>query len=73
VDDSDSEAAMDNAAQELDRTCGSRVSRLMVRDTGFAWKQRFLPEAAVVPWRIESREYDCTPASSQEIYPIPAR
>ncbi|MBZ5659149.1 MAG: glycosyltransferase family 39 protein [Acidobacteriia bacterium] len=73
ADDPDSEPAMENAAQELDRACGSRVSRLMMRDTGFEWKQRFLPEEAIAPWRIESREYDCASSNSQEIYPIPAR
>jgi hypothetical protein len=73
ADDADSEAPMDDAAKALDNTCGSRVSRLMMRDAGFAWKQRFLPDAASSQWRIESREYDCTPANSLEIYPIPPR
>ena len=73
ADDPASEDAMAIAAAELDRTCGSRVSRLMMRDAGFAWKQRFLSEPAASPWRIESREYDCTSSSSREIYPIPSR
>jgi hypothetical protein len=73
VDDRASEGAMDDVARELDHVCGSRVSRLMARDAGFAWKQRFLPEAAAVQWRIESRQYDCASSNSQEIFPIPAR
>ena len=64
---------MDDAAHVLDRGCGSRVSRLMMRDEGYAWKQRFLPEIAGPQWRIEVREYDCTSSSSQEIFRIPAR
>jgi hypothetical protein len=60
-------------ANELDRGCGSRVSRLMMRDDGFAWKQRFLSETVGQQWRIEVREYDCTPSSSQEIFHIPAQ
>ena len=64
---------MDRAAGELDHSCGSRVSRLMARDPGFAWKQRFFPQAARAQWRIEVREYDCTSSNSREIFPIPTR
>jgi len=67
------EATMYSVAGELDHNCGSRVSRLLARDAGFAWKQRFLPSAAQAQWRIEIREYDCTSTNSQEIFPIPAR
>jgi hypothetical protein len=67
------ESAMDNVAAELDHNCGSRVSRLMARDTGFGWKQRFLPAAADAPWRVEVREYDCTSSNTMEIFPIPSR
>jgi hypothetical protein len=73
ADDPDSEAAMADAAAQLDHDCGSRVSRLMMRDAGFAWKQRFLSGSETTPWRIESREYDCASSNSKEIYPIPAR
>lgn len=73
VDDPGSEGAMDDAARILDDSCGSRVSRLMARDAGFAWKQRFLPEAPAAQWRIESRQYDCASSNSQEIFPIPSR
>jgi hypothetical protein len=45
----------------------------MVRDAGFDWKQRFLPEATSAQWRIESRQYDCASSNSREIYPIPPR
>ena len=63
---------MDNAAHELDSSCGSRKSRLMMRDAGYNWKQRFLPEAAGPQWRIEVREYDCASSNSKEIFQIPA-
>ncbi|HVA94706.1 MAG TPA: hypothetical protein VNI36_07360 [Candidatus Dormibacteraeota bacterium] len=72
VSDPQAEKPMEDAAHELDRSCGSRVSRLMSRDQGYEWKQRFLPEIAGAQWRIEVREYDCGPNSSQEIFPIPA-
>ena len=65
-------ASMDSVAQELDHACGSRMSRLMMRDTGYSWKEKIFPELGESPWRIEIREYDCGPTSSQEIYPIPA-
>ena len=73
ADDPDSEAAMENAALELDHACGSRLSRLMMRDAGFAWKQKHLSDSTANTWRIESREYDCTSSNAKEIYPIPAR
>jgi hypothetical protein len=63
---------MNEAAHELDRACGARVSRLMMRDQGYVWKQRFFPEPGESPWRIEVREYDCAPATSPEIFSIPA-
>ena len=45
--------------QQLERLC-SRVSvDREVPDIGFAWKQRFFPQAGQVPWRIEIRQYDC--------------
>jgi hypothetical protein len=65
------EAAMDSVAQGLDHACGARMTRLMMRDTGFSWKQRVFPELGESPWRIEVREYDCGPVSLQETYPIP--
>jgi hypothetical protein len=67
------EASMDNVGQELDHACGARTSRLMMRDAGYSWKQRFFPELGESQWRIEVREYDCGPASSQEVFPIPSR
>jgi len=56
--ESAADAAMDRAASELDHVCGSRVSRLMVRNPGFAWKQRFLPKTSGAQWRIEVRELE---------------
>ncbi|MGH9680612.1 MAG: hypothetical protein ACRD4Y_11740, partial [Candidatus Acidiferrales bacterium] len=67
------EAAMDSAAKNLDQNCGSRTSRLMDRDPGFAWKQRFLPRMAQAQWLIEIREYDCSSTNSREVFPIPPR
>lgn len=73
ADDSESDADMQAAETELDHACGARVSRLMMRDPGFSWKERFLPGTVSSPWRIESREYDCASSNSREIYPIPPR
>jgi hypothetical protein len=65
------ETPMDNAAQDLDHSCGARVSRLTLHDAGYSWKQRFFPELGELQWRIEVREYDCEPANSQELFHIP--
>ncbi|HEY2646767.1 MAG TPA: hypothetical protein VGI34_07320 [Candidatus Acidoferrales bacterium] len=67
------EGPMNAVAGELDHSCGSRISRLMSRDAGFAWRQRFLSQSSDSQWLIEVREYDCASSNSQEIYPIPAR
>ena len=64
---------MDAAAHELDQACGARTSRLMVRDDGYTWKQKFFPRSDELPWRIEIREYDCAAATSPGIFLIPAR
>ena len=64
---------MDEAAVELGRACGAQTSRLTMRDAGYDWKRRFFPEMDEPQWRIETREYDCSPASSQEIFQIPPR
>src|SRR5579872_104399 len=55
---------MEEAATELGRSCGAQTSRLTMRDPGYAWKQRFFPEMDEPQWRIEIREYDCSPAGS---------
>ena len=72
-DDPEADGSMDEAGHVLDQSCGPRISRLMARDAGFAWKQRFLSETAGAPWRIETRQYDCTSSNSREIFPIPAQ
>jgi hypothetical protein len=64
---------MDDAGRELDKACGARTSRLMMRDQGYEWKKRFFPQLGELQWRIEVREYDCAPATSPEIFPIPPR
>jgi hypothetical protein len=66
------QASMDAAAHELDQACGARTSRLLMRDDGYTWKQRFFPQPGELPWRIEIREYDCAPATSPEVFPLPA-
>jgi len=64
---------IDNAAKQLDQSCGSISSRLRMRDEGYAWKQRFFPEWGEPQWRIEIREYDCQETNSKQIYRIPPR
>ncbi len=71
--DLSAEDPMENAAHVIDSSCGSRVSRLMMRDDGYDWKLRFLPVAAGPQWRIEIHEYDCASTNSKEIIPIPQR
>ena len=64
---------MDDAARQLDGTCGSISSRLRMRDEGYRWKERFLPQLHTPQWRIEIREYDCNSTNSKQIYEIPPR
>jgi hypothetical protein len=64
---------MEEASHELDRACGARTSRLMMRDNGYGWKQRLFHESVELPWRIEIREYDCASQSPQEILRFPVR
>jgi hypothetical protein len=64
-------APVEQAARQLDTSCGSISSRLRVRDEGYAWKHRFLPQLHAPPWRIEIREYDCDSSNSKQIYRIP--
>jgi hypothetical protein len=61
----------DQVARQLDQTCGSISSRLRMRDEGYAWKQRYLPQFNGPQWRIEIREYDCDSSNSKQIYRIP--
>lgn len=67
------ETPMDDAAHVLDRNCGARQSRLTMRDEGYTWKHRFFPDLGELQWRIEVRQYDCAPATSPEIFPLPSR
>jgi hypothetical protein len=66
-------APVDQAARQLDASCGSISSRLRVRDEGYPWKHRFLPQLHSSLWRIEIREYDCDSSNSKQIYRIPAQ
>ena len=62
---------IDEAARQLDQSCGSISSRLRMRDEGYAWKQRFFPQLGEPQWRIEIREYDCDSSNSKQIYRVP--
>jgi hypothetical protein len=64
---------VDNAAQLLNQSCGSILSRLRMRDEGYEWKQRFFRQLGEPQWRIEIREYDCNSSNSRQIYPLPPR
>jgi hypothetical protein len=64
---------IDEAARQLDQSCGSISSRLRMRDEGYAWKQRFFPQLGEPQWRIEIREYDCDSSNSKQIYRSPPR
>jgi hypothetical protein len=64
---------IDEAARQLDQSCGSISSRLRMRDQGYMWKQRFFPQLGEPQWRIEIREYDCDSSNSKQIYRIPPR
>jgi hypothetical protein len=69
--DSRGSSPVDVVARQLDQACGSISSRLRMRDEGYAWKQRFLPQLGEPQWRIEIREYDCDSSNSKQIYHIP--
>jgi hypothetical protein len=71
--DSGGSGSIDDAARQLDQSCGSISSRLRMRDEGYRWKQRFFPQLGESQWRIEIREYDCDSSNSKQIYRIPAR
>jgi hypothetical protein len=71
--ESGEDKSMDDAARQLDQSCGSISSRLRVRDEGYKWKQRFSPQLGEPQWRIEIREYDCDSSNSKQIYPLPPR
>jgi hypothetical protein len=71
--DSGGSEPIDDAARQLDQSCGSISSRLRMRDEGYKWKQRFFPQLGVPQWRIEIREYDCDSSNSKQIYRIPPR
>jgi hypothetical protein len=64
-------APISQVARQLDASCGSISSRLRMRDDGYAWKHRFLPQLHAPLWRIEIREYDCDSSNSKQIYRIP--
>jgi hypothetical protein len=51
--------SMDQAADWLDHNCGDRTEQHLVRDPGFAFKERFLHEEAAPPWLVEFRQYTC--------------
>lgn len=69
----DTENAMQNVADDFDKACGARTSRLLARDAGFNWKQRYAPALATARWLVEVREYDCAYSNSLEIFPLPSK
>ncbi len=71
--DPDTESAMQNVADDFDKACGSRSSRLLARDAGFSWKQRYAPTLAAGRWLIEVREYDCASSNTREVFPLPSQ
>lgn len=71
--DSGGSGPIDDAARQLDQSCGSISSRLRMRDEGYKWKQTFFPQLHEPQWRVEIREYDCDSSNSKQIYPIPPR
>jgi hypothetical protein len=71
--DSDGSQPIDDAARQLDQSCGSISSRLRMRDDGYQRRHRFFPQSGEPQWRIEIREYDCDSSNSKQIYRIPPR
>jgi hypothetical protein len=71
--DSGGSDPIDDAARQLDQSCGSISSRLRMRDEGYKWKQRFFPQLREPQWRTEIREYDCDSSNTKQIYRIPPR
>lgn len=61
---------MEKSGDALDHACGDRTERRMVRDSAFAFRQRFLGEKNATPWLVEVRQYSCGPNS--ETAPAPA-
>jgi len=56
------------AGQWLDARCPGRSVRYLARDPSYPWKQRFAPDLNQLLWRVEIRQYACTPDSP----PLPA-
>jgi len=71
--DSGGSDPIDDAARQLDQSCGSISTRLRMRDEGYKWKQRFFPQLRGPQWRIEIREYDCDSSNTKQIYLLPPR
>ena len=63
------------AASWLDQHCGNRTERLLMRDPGYDWKQRYFPESHQLFWRAEIRQYECaeSPAPPAATSPNSAR
>jgi hypothetical protein len=51
--------AINDVGEKLSAQCGDRITRYLVRDAGYAWKQRFVPNFSGPSWRIEIRQYLC--------------
>jgi hypothetical protein len=55
---------MAGAGQWLDGHCPGRTVRYLARDPSYEWKKRFAPELSQLVWRVEIRQYSCTPAGA---------
>ena len=53
--------SMMKAGDWLDHNCGDRTERRLARDSGFAFRERFLGQSGATPWLIELRQYSCGP------------
>ena len=69
--DSGGDEAIDEAARQLDQSCGSISSRSGCATKGMPGSSDSFPQLREPQWRIEIREYDCDSSNSKQIYRIP--
>jgi hypothetical protein len=51
--------ATEDAQQSLDQHCILQDVQQMAHDPGAKWKQRYVPDAGQIEWRVEVRTYAC--------------
>jgi hypothetical protein len=54
------------AERWLDKHCELQSADRFVRELGKKWKDRYSPQAAQPPWRVEVRQYACTSESTPQ-------